>query len=147
MLWGSLTHFKSLDQKIIYYWLLNNNNNNKYKLARMSWECQRQKSSTPKACSLCKLSGQKEYNTMMWSSQNGLTSQTVDRFQMSANILLKPVPHPWWLLASISWFIQCCSDGLAARAPAECCAYQQDLEVAQNWRTASRTPVTYLKVT
>lgn len=60
----------------------------------MGWECQRQKSSTPKACSLYKLNGKKQHNTTMRSSENGLTSQTVDRFQMGANILLKPAPHP-----------------------------------------------------
>lgn len=44
--------------------------------------------------------------TQWWEAQkNGLTSQTVGRFQMGANILLKPAPHPWWLLASISWCI------------------------------------------
>lgn len=60
----------------------------------MSWECQRQKSSIPKACSLYKLDEKKEHNTMMRGSENGLTSQTVGRFQMGANILLKPAPHP-----------------------------------------------------
>lgn len=83
----------------------------------------------------------RKHSTMMRGSENGLTSQTVGRFQMGANILLKPAPHPWWLLASISWCIRCCSDGLAARAPAERCAHHQ------NWRTPSRPPATHLKVT